>query len=241
MQENSEIKSHISQNFKYLRKKEGLSQEEMAAKFSLSRDNIMSYERGTEPKIGVLKKIADHYGYTIDDIYSCDLNSHVFNAEDFPEKVRRVHVPKVRGKIKEQQIIPLYGMDAAASIVQLYNDVHSHIPIGTLSIPNLAPSDGALNITGDSMYPLLKSGDIVVFKLVNTIEKNIFFGEMYIVSMKLDSSDYYTSVKFVQRSDQGKEYVKLVSQNQHHQPKDVLISDIKALALVIASVRLNTM
>ena len=89
------------------------------------------------------------------------------------------------------------------------------------------------------MYPLLKSGDIVLYK--ETEFENIFFGEMYLLSVKLNDWEEYITVKYVQKSDQGGEYVKLVSQNSHHQPKDIHISKISALALIKASIRINTM
>ena len=39
-----------------------------------------------------------------------------------------------------------------------------------ISIPRLPKCDGAVYVTGDSMYPLLKSGDIVLYKEVSDIK-----------------------------------------------------------------------
>jgi phage repressor protein C with HTH and peptisase S24 domain len=147
---------------------------------------------------------------------------------------------KTQDAIQITQEIPLYSLEAAASVVALFNDYSSFEPIDTLKIPNLSKCDGAIYVTGDSMYPLLKSGDIVAFKEVPSIASSIYYGEMYIVSVIIED-DYYTVIKFVQKSEKGEEYVKLVSQNKHHQDKDIPIADIKALAIVKASVRLNTM
>lgn len=41
--------------------------------------------------------------------------------------------------------------------------------------------DGGLRIVGDSMYPLLKSGDIVFYKQVHDIMHSIIWGEMYLI------------------------------------------------------------
>ena len=49
----------------------------------------------------------------------------------------------------------------------------------------------------------------------------------------------YVTVKYIQKSDRAG-YVKLVSQNQHHADKDVEISRIRAIALVKASIRMNS-
>ena len=42
--------------------------------------------------------------------------------------------------------------------------------------------DGAIHIVGDSMYPLLKAGDIVFYKEMSIDLQYIFYGEMYLLS-----------------------------------------------------------
>jgi hypothetical protein len=48
------------------------------------------------------------------------------------------------------------------------------------------------------------------------------------------------SLKGLIHKSERENCVKLVSHNQHHEPKDIPISMIRALALVKASVRYNT-
>ena len=125
-------------------------------------------------------------------------------------------------------------------MVELFRHVDEKTPMDYLSIPNLPKCDGAVFVTGDSMYPLLKSGDIVIYKEVSNIEEGIFWGEMYLVSIDLDGEEYI-SVKYIQKSEVDDNHIKLVSQNSHHQPKDVRKDRIRALAMVKASVRINAM
>ncbi|WDF64534.1 S24 family peptidase [Flavobacterium sp. KACC 22763] len=146
---------------------------------------------------------------------------------------------KTVDSIHMNQEIPLYDLEAVAGLRELFNSGEPQRVLDTIKIPNLPKCDGAISVTGDSMYPLLKSGDIVLYK--ETEFENIFFGEMYLLSVKLNDWEEYITVKYVQKSDQGTEYVKLVSQNSHHQPKDIHISKISALALIKASIRINTM
>ena len=146
---------------------------------------------------------------------------------------------KTVDSIHMRQEIPLYDLEAVAGLRELFNSGEPQRVLDTIKIPNLPKCDGAISVTGDSMYPLLKSGDIVLYK--ETEFENIFFGEMYLLSVKLNDWEEYITVKYVQKSDQGTEYVKLVSQNSHHQPKDIHISKISALALIKASIRINTM
>lgn len=139
----------------------------------------------------------------------------------------------------ELQRIPLYDFDATAGMVGLFSENNVQYPINYLSIPDLPHVDGAIFVRGDSMYPLLKSGDIVVYKAVNSLY-NVMWGEMYIVDCDLDGDDY-TAVKFLNKVEGDDSQALLVSHNPHHAPKAIPLSAIRALAIVKASIRYNVM
>lgn len=150
-------------------------------------------------------------------------------------------VYKINGdKIIDSQAIPLYQIEASAGIVTLFKDSQQSKAIDFIKIPNLPKCDGAVYITGDSMYPLLKSGDIVMYKQINDIKGGIFWGEMYLVSLDQDG-DEMVMVKYIQKSTLGDTYIRLVSQNSHHQDRDILLKKVRALALIKASIRINSM
>jgi hypothetical protein len=46
-------------------------------------------------------------------------------------------------------------------------------------------------------------------------------------------------VKWIHKSEKGDDFIKLVSENKHHQPKDFNINAVKGLALIKASIRIN--
>lgn len=137
------------------------------------------------------------------------------------------------------QSVPLYELDAAAGLTALFAETSRQVPINHLQIPDLPPCDGAVYVRGDSMYPLLKSGDIILYKEINNFDGGILWGEMYLLSFSMNGEDYI-AVKYIQKADDAK-YVRLVSHNTYHSPKDIPINIIRALALVKASVRFNTM
>ncbi len=143
-------------------------------------------------------------------------------------------------RLEVHQNIPLYNLEASAGLVELFQNQGDQTPIDSIYIPNLPKCDGALFVTGDSMYPLLKSGDIIAYKQIHDISNDIFWGEMYLVAVEV-SGEEYVSVKYIQKSEKGDQYIKLVSQNQHHQPKNVLLKKVRALALIKASIRINSM
>mgnify|MGYP003012933225 CR=1 FL=1 len=77
----------------------------------------------------------------------------------------------------------------------------------------------------------------VLYKQLKDIG-DIFWGDMYLLSIDIDGEEYIT-VKYIQKSER-EGYVKLVSQNPHHADKEVAVDRIRALALVKASIRMNS-
>jgi len=140
----------------------------------------------------------------------------------------------------QNQLIPIYNLEATAGLVELFRGSEEMEVLDTMSIPNLPRCDGAVYVAGDSMYPLLKNGDIVAYRKVEDIQNDIFWGEMYLLSIDVGEEEFVT-VKYIQKSEKGIEYIKLVSENKHHQDKDVQLKKIRALALIKATIRLNTM
>lgn len=135
------------------------------------------------------------------------------------------------------QSVPLYSVEGTAGLVPLFADDHTIKPVNYIHIPNLPKCDGAIYVVGDSMYPLLKSGDIVLYKQLHDLD-DVFWGDMYLLSIEIDGEEYIT-VKYVQKSEITG-CVKLVSQNPHHADKDVQKERIRAIALVKASIRMNS-
>lgn len=138
----------------------------------------------------------------------------------------------------ESQDIPLYDLSATAGLMAIFNDNHIS-PDYYLRIPNLPPVDGAIYVRGESMTPLLKSGDIIIFKRLALSLDSILWGQIYLLSFTA-GGDFFTVVKYVQKSDTT-DCIRLVSHNDRFQPKDIPLSSIQALAIVKASITFHTM
>ncbi|MCC9063353.1 S24 family peptidase [Flavobacterium piscisymbiosum] len=134
--------------------------------------------------------------------------------------------------------IPLYNIQTTSGIIDLFGNNEYQTPVDHVSIPTISECDGALYVIGDSMYPVLKSGDIVVYKKVFHLERNIVWGELYLVYINNDGNDFFFT-RFLKQSEK-ESYVQLVAQNPDHQTIEFPISTIKALALVKASIRVNS-
>ncbi|MGV0830721.1 S24 family peptidase [Empedobacter brevis] len=233
MRENSIIKKNILQflEFKGISKyefyhKTGVSNGVLTQKSGMSEENIHRF-------LSYYKEVNPTWLLT-------GMGSMINEDKTIVKEPLVLYNKKENNFFSKSQGIPLYNIEASAGIVTLFKDSDNYDPVDYINIPNLPKSDGALYVTGDSMYPLLKSGDIVIYKQLTTSIENIFWGEMYLISVELDD-DVTTFVKWIQKSTLGDQYITLVSQNQHHQPKDIHISKIKALAMVKASIRINSM
>ena len=68
-----EEKDIVAANLNFYRKKAGFSQLDLAKKLNYSNKNISKWENGeTTPSVFTLKKIADLYGITVDDLLCAD-------------------------------------------------------------------------------------------------------------------------------------------------------------------------
>lgn len=162
------------------------------------------------------------------------------SAREEPQvEVKPIHQPRSTEKKEETQVVCLYDFEASAGLRALFDNNRQNI-IDTIKIPNLPKCDGAIHIVGDSMYPLLKSGDIILYKQMPLDINNLLYGEMYLLSYDIDGDDYIV-VKYIRKSEQGEPFITLGSENPAHAPRDIDFRRITALALVKASVRINCM
>jgi phage repressor protein C with HTH and peptisase S24 domain len=137
-----------------------------------------------------------------------------------------------------KQVIPLYEIDAAAGLNTLFSNQTTQVPLDYIVVPSAPKCDGALFVRGDSMYPILKAGDIVCYKFISDLQ-NIRYGEIYILDID-DGDDQYLTIKYLQKSDFDNKHIKLVSHNPHHDPKEEKLSNIRSLAIVKLWIRYNT-
>ena len=140
-------------------------------------------------------------------------------------------------KLPDPQKIPLYEITATAGLVAIFEDLVP-VPDDFISVPGLPAVDGAIYVRGDSMDPVLKSGDIVIYKKLELSEDSILWGQIYLLSYAVQS-DCYTVVKYLRHSERDG-YVRLISANDFYDPFEIPSESITALALVKASITFHT-
>lgn len=229
----------IDRLYQYIENR-GVSPSSFEKEINLSNGYLsVQKKRKADLGSGIIKKISD---------YCQDLNMHwlitgngsmILDEVGQPSNVKHKFELRVDSTL-EQQRIPLYNIEAVAGLVPLFDNPNQAETGEYISLPKVPKCDGAIFVTGDSMAPLLKSGDIVAYRKIHDFSSDIFWGEMYLISVEV-AGEEYISVKYIQKSEKGEAYIKLVSENKQHQPKDVHLDKIRAMALVKASVRINSM
>lgn len=141
-------------------------------------------------------------------------------------------------RMVDRQEIPLFDISAAAGLTEIFQDAGQE-PVSFLKIPDLPPVDGAVYVRGNSMYPLLKSGDIIIYKKVEPVVDRILWGQIYLLSYTI-GADSYTVVKYIKHAER-ENYIRLVSYNDFYEPVEIPASSVRALALVKASITFLTM
>ena len=237
MQENKQKKSPIKRKILTFLSEMGISQYDFYRKTGITR-GILSQNNGISEE-NIARFLAVYPQVSAEWLLTGRDNMLREEDEQLAQPTIAAQFPLRTDRQVEMQSIPLYELDASAGLVALFNETARQVPVSHLQIPDLPPCDGAIYVRGDSMYPLLKSGDIVLYKEVRNISNGILWGEMYLLSFEIDG-DWYIAIKYIQRSDDDR-FVRLVSHNPHHSPKDIPLDSIRALALVKASVRFNTL
>ena len=217
---------------KLIRKALGMTQEQLSQRLGIGKAALSMIETG---KAGLSSRNRNIL------VQELNVNAEWLDGDDSAEMFNlEPDLTAFRLKTDNalpMQSVPLYSIEGTAGLVPLFAERRQMKPIDFIHIPNLPKCDGAIYIVGDSMYPLLKSGDIVLYKQLQDVN-NIFWGDMYLLSIDLDGEEYIT-VKYIQKSER-EGYVKLVSQNPHHADKDIEINRIRAIAIVKASIRMNS-
>ena len=93
--------------------------------------------------------------------------------------------------------IPAYEVDFNGGFMERYNDA-SVEQVGSIDLPHYRKATCVVGVTGDSMSPLISSGDQIIIREMPVTEDSILYGGIYAV---VTDNDLRT-VKRVRRSSE---------------------------------------
>lgn len=176
----------LAENLKYLRKKNKLSQQQLADALSIARTTLGDYERShTEPSLDTLIKIADYFNADLDKLLRGKMHHQEYEIVRNPEmRVLAISVDQ-----SNRQNIEVVGVKARAGYLANYQDPEYVRDLPKMYFPQIPEGTyRAFEIEGDSMLPMIP-GSLVVCSYVERLEE-IKNDRTYIIATHLDGIVY---------------------------------------------------
>ncbi|MCU0429268.1 MAG: LexA family transcriptional regulator [Cytophagaceae bacterium] len=161
--------SLISENIRFLRKRKGLTQEQMAERLGIKRSLVGAYEEGrAEPGLGTLLTLAKLFELSVDALISEELwhDEALKKAQQRDIEGKKLRVLSISVDKEDNENIHLVPQKASAGYLNGYADPEFVGELPTFYLPIF--NDGtyrAFEIKGDSMLPLT-SGTIIIGRYV---------------------------------------------------------------------------
>jgi len=158
----------LAQNLHFLRRKKGLSQQELADQLEIPRTTWSGYELGkVEPNITMLQKISSFFDQPIDRL----LGERIDFDDLEIARDANVRVLAITMDQEDRQNIELVDSKAEAGYLDNFQDPEYISDLPKMFIPNLPTgSYRAFEIHGDSMLPM-PSGSLVISKYVESLRE----------------------------------------------------------------------
>jgi len=220
----------IGENLKLLRKRKGVSQEELALDLGLTRSSYSGYENGVaEPNLDTLIKISEYYQISLDKLIKKDLNkvsekdwNQIDKGIDVDVEGKNVRIIAMTVDRDNNDNIELVSEKARAGYTSGYSDPEFISVLPTFQLPFLKKDRKyrTFPIKGDSMPPVSEGSYVVAEYLENW--NNIKDGYPYIVV----TSDEGIVFKNVHKRLDDNQSFQLCSTNPLYTPYEVHANDI---------------
>lgn len=201
--------NYLTQNIRFLRKQEHLTQQQFADRLGVKRSLIGAYEEGRAyPKIVVIQKLSEEFMLSIDELINVDLQRKC------PRKKQMLQILPVVVDCDNRELIPIVPEKASAGYLSGMSDPEyiRQLPVFSMPVPELSAERTyrVFQIKGDSMLPV-QPGAYVFCVYVESLS-DIKDGHSYIVITKDEGIVY----KHVYRSED--KCLLLVSDNKIYSP-----------------------
>ena len=211
--------SFLASNLRVLRKKSGITQNQLAEGLGVQRTMISAYEDGrSEPRLSAIQTMSELFDVSIDELMAWDITS---KGRQFLQR-EKIKIVTVTVDQNNEERISMVGKKASAGYLNGYADPEYMENLPNFRLPNLAGNQTyrAFEISGDSMLPLMPGTIIVGAYIESTVEvKN---GRTYVLVTKNDGIVYKRVFNYIE--ERGKLFV--VSDNDSYKPYDISIQEV---------------
>lgn len=159
----------VDLNLKFLRKKAGYTQAQLAEKLNIKRSLIGAYEEGrAEPRLSTLVNIAQVFGITLDKLITINLSEDTsLERSTAVNRTGNMRVLAITVDKEDKEYIELVQLKASAGYLNGYADAEfiEELPRFRLPMLNTIGTHRAFEIKGDSMLPIA-SGTVIIGKYI---------------------------------------------------------------------------
>ena len=216
----------VSKNIKFLRKKNGYTQEQFSEKIGIKRSLLGAYEEGrADPRLNNLLNIAREFEVSVDALIGKNIEDapdQEFVPSGNADQQEKLKVLAITTDRDDDENIELIPQKASAGYLNGYADPEYLKDLPKFQLPFLPKNSTyrAFEITGDSMLPL-ESGTIVIGKYLEKAS-DIANGKTYVLVTGKEGIVYKRVFNYA--DENGKLF--LVSDNKIYPPYEIEIDDV---------------
>ena len=129
--------------------------------------------------------------------------------------------------------IPVYDIDVTAGMIPRDMMFVNENIIGYINLPNMLQDCRIVRVSGDSMSPVIRSGDMLAVRELSDIQ-DIFWGQIYVVLL-----EDYCMVKYVRRHNDPTKVI-LRSENPDYDDMEIDRDKIRELMFVQNIIHIDT-
>ena len=227
------MKTYFNTNIKFLRRRRGITQNEIAEHLGMKRPTLSGYENEvSQPTIAALIAFSKFYNIAIDTLLNVDLPKlselqlrQLEHGEDVFIRGGRLRVLATTVNADNDENIELVSEKAKAGYATGFADPEYITQLPRFQIPFLSKQKKyrTFQLSGDSMLPI-PEGSWVTGEYVQDWSQ-VISGQAYIV-FTLDDGIVFKVVENLIK-DEG--IFRLYSLNPLYEPYDVLVTEIKEM------------
>lgn len=194
---------------KRLRMAAHVSAEKAAKLMNINADRLRKWEqRDVDPADSAdIEAVQKYFGCSLEELGQMSEFSFPQAQKPYREQLREKKLSLLKGAYEEHLGIPVYDVPIDASFLERYQE-DIFTPLYYLNIPRLRNCNFGAIVSGNSMWPVLKSGTVAVCRIITDF--NYFdAGEMYCIS----TTNGFETVKYVQPTDDP-EVLELIPHNE---------------------------
>jgi transcriptional regulator with XRE-family HTH domain len=207
------------ENISWLRRSRNLSQQELADILEIKRTTLSAYEQGkAEPNITTLKKYAEYFEVSIDDMINKPMAKPILPDNSDP----KIKVLAITVDNEDRENIEFVPVKASAGYLSSYGDPEYVRDLPKFRLPMLPHGTfRAFEVHGDSMLPIV-SGSVIIGQYVETL-RDIKLGDTYIFITS------HHGILFKRAAHIDKQRILLKSDNPLYHSYDLPLSEVNEI------------